>query len=423
MMNSWTPEFARRWIVACAPALLESFDDTAESIADRPRPAVALSDPDNAVYAGALVAALAHGVSAVCFNPKWTEAQREEAAAALKPENFESAPCVLVPTGGTGGKIRFVRHTPATLAAAVSGFSSYAGERLLRSRRPAKLHAVQALPCCHVSGLMPVIRAWLTGGELVFASPSFRAEDALPPMPATADGLTVVSLVNAQLHRLLDRLDGPSWLREAGLVLVGGSSIAPELLDRARAEKIPLGVSYGLTECAALAALYPPDAFLRGEPVAGEVLPHLRAEITSQGRIALSGASVSREVIDADGRYVTGDEGFFDEQGRLVVTGRADRIIVSGGEKIDPAEIETAIRATGLVREVIVIGEPDLEWGRRLVAVYCGDISPESLADACAGVLAGHRRPRRWVRSAESLFDEKGKIRTALLSQSLGRSF
>lgn len=422
MLSSCTPASARRWIVARAPALLESFDDTAESIAERRRPALALSSPDNATYAGAFVAALVHGVSAVCFNPKWTEAQRAEAATVLKSASFEPAPAVLIPTGGTGGKIRFIRHDMTTLAAAVSGFSRYAGDRLLRSGRPAKLHAVQALPCCHVSGLMPVLRAWLTDAELVFASPSFRAEDPLPEMPATADGLTVVSLVNAQLHRLLERADGPAWLREAGLVLVGGSAISPELLERARAEKIPLGVSYGLTEVAALAALYPPDAFLRGEPVAGEVLPHLRAEITSQGRIAFTGASVPRELIDADGRYVTGDEGFLDTSGRLVVTGRADRIIVSGGEKIDPAEIEAVIRATGLVREVVVFGEPDSEWGMRLAAVYYGEIEPGALAEALSGILRHHRRPRRWVRSAESLFDEKGKIHTALLSQSSDRT-
>ena len=288
---------------------------------------------------------------------KDTFAARDAVRSAIR--NPQSA--IFVPTGGTGGKLRFVRHSPETLAAAVSGFSTYAGERLLRTGRPAKLHAVQALPCCHVSGLMPVVRAWLTDADLVFASPSFRPEDPLPAMPRTADGLMIVSLVAAQLHRLLERADGPAWLREAGLALVGGSAISPELLDRARREKLPLGVSYGLTEAAALVALYPPDAFLRDErPVAGELLPHIRASVTPEGRVALAGDSLGEDVPrDAAGWHVTGDEGFPDDRGRLVVTGRADRIIVSGGEKIDPAFVEAEILATGLVREVIVVGEPD----------------------------------------------------------------
>lgn len=410
MNISRTPEATRRWIAACAPELLEAFDEATESLAGAKRPALALSSPDNATYAAAFFAGVASGRTVVCFNPKWTEAQRAEAAGALRHAPSAPAGSVFIATGGTGGKIRFVRHDLATLAAAVSGFSAYAGEQLLRSGRPAKLHAVQALPCCHVSGLLPVVRAWLTGGELVFANPSFRPEDPLPAMPATADGLTVVSLVNAQLHRLLDRPDGPAWLREAGLVLVGGSSVASALLDRARAEKIPVGVSYGLTETAALAALYPPERFLAGSPVAGDVLPHLRAEITSQGRIAFSGKSVARDEIDGDGRYVTGDEGFFDEAGRLVVTGRADRIIVSGGEKIDPALIEAAILATGLVREVHVTSEPDAEWGRRPVALVYPETSVEALKAAVAGRLSGVFMPKVWVQVREPLYDTKGKI-------------
>lgn len=408
--------YARRWVAVRAPAMLAAFDAQSARSGEISGDLV-FSESDNAGYAGAFLAAVSAGRSVWCHNPRWGEAARAEAeqlgdSHPARDAETGNHPAIFIPTGGTGGKIRFVRHDMATLAAAVSGFSTYAGERLLGIGRPARLHAVQALPCHHVSGLMPVVRAWLTGGELVFANPSFRPEDPLPAMPRTDDGLTVVSLVNAQLHRLLERPDGPGWLREAGLVLVGGSAVSPELLDRARREKLPLGVSYGLTEAAALVALHPPDAFLRGEqPVAGELLPHIRASITPEGRVALAGASLGADVPrDAEGRYITGDEGFLDERGRLVVTGRADRIIVSGGEKIDPADIEAAIRATGLVREVVVIGEPDPEWGRRLVAVYYGDAEPAALAAAIDSKLERHRMPKRWVRAAGPVFDEKGKF-------------
>lgn len=413
-MNDISPETTRRWIAACAPELLDAFDRMASMMERHAeiRPVnFVLTAPDNATYAAKFLVAASYNQPVWCHNPKWGVAEKSAAHSnAEAGAIYENSPGIFIPTGGTGGKIRFVRHDLSTLTAAVSGFSTYAGEHLLRSGRPAKLHAVQALPCCHVSGLMPVVRAWLTGGELVFANPSFRPEEPLPVMPATADGLTVVSLVAAQLHRLLDRADGPAWLREAGLVLVGGSSVAPALLDRARAEKIPVGVSYGLTETAALAALFPPERFLAGEPVSGDVLPHLRAEITSQGRIAFSGKSVARDEIDGDGRYVTGDEGFFDEAGRLVVTGRADRIIVSGGEKIDPALVEAAILATGLVREVLVTSEPDAEWGRRLVALVYPETPVEPLKEAVARRLSGVFVPKVWVQVTEPLYDAKGKI-------------
>ena len=471
----WTTESARRWLAArVSPAdardrALAAFDEVRlrgtgvppvsvppPTCAGRTCHGIVVAHADNAAYAGAWLAAATTVGAVWCANPKWGETERAEAAA-LVPDGVwwaddelrigdcglriehrrtrrQGAPVqsairnpqfaiLFIPTGGTGGKIRFVRHTPDTLSVAVAGFSRYAGERLLKAGRPARLAAVQALPCCHVSGLMPVVRAWLTDAELVFTPPSFRPDEPLPRMPAGEGALTVVSLVAAQLFRLLERADGPAWLRSAGLVLAGGSAIAPELLERARAERIPLGVSYGLTEAAALAALYPPEAFLRGDvPVAGEVLPHIRVFITPGGRVALAGDSLGADVPrDAEGRYVTGDEGFLDAAGRLVVTGRADRIIVSGGEKVDPVEVEAALRATGLVREVVVVGEPDPEWGRRVVAVYTGDASPETLAAALSGKLAGFRLPRRWVRAEGRLLDEKGKVDGAALKSALLR--
>lgn len=451
-------ESARRWLAtrvsppAARARALAAFDAVAAE-ANPGVPGIVVACADNAAYAGAWLAAATSGAPVWCANPKWGEAERAEADALIPPgalwaddesggaacgmriektlrammpvsssDACDGAPSAIhIPTGGTGGRVRFVRHTRATLAAAVAGFSRYVGERLLKTGRSARLHAVQALPCCHVSGLMPVVRAWLTDGELTFVAPSFAPAEPLPAMPAGAGGLAVLSLVAAQLFRLLERPDGPDWLRAAGLVLAGGSAIPPDLLSRARAEKIPLGVSYGLTEAAALVALYPPEAFLRGDsPVAGEVLPHVRVSITPEGRVALAGDSLGTDVArDAHGRHVTGDEGFLDPAGRLVVTGRADRIIVSGGEKIDPAEVESVLRATGLVREVIVVGEPDPEWGRRLVAVYTGDAEPAALQAALRGRLSGHRIPRRWVRAEEPLFDERGKVLISHLKQSL----
>ncbi len=447
-----SPETARRWIATrvspddARARALAAFD----VVAALPASAVAPAYADNAAYAGACLAAVTKGAAVWFANPKWGEVERAEARLAMPSEAVwvdegtrhvradhasERAPedCsafrnphsanLFIPTGGTGGRVRFVRHTPATLAAAAEGFSLYAGKRLSTAGRPVRLHAVQALPCCHVSGLMPVVRAWLTDAEIVFSPPSFRADLPLPRMPATPDGLTVVSLVAAQLFRLLERPDGPAWLRSAGLVLVGGSAIAPELLARARVERVPVGVSYGLTEAAALVAIYPPEAFLRGDlPVAGEVLPHVRISITPEGRVAISGASLGEDVpLDETGRFVTGDEGFLDGAGRLVVTGRADRILVSGGEKVDPVEVEAELRRTGLVREALVVGEPDPEWGRRVVALYTGTATPESLAAALAGKLAGFRLPRRYLRVDSLPLDARGKLDHAALSALLRR--
>jgi O-succinylbenzoic acid--CoA ligase len=449
--SPWTRDSARRWLATRVDAeagrrSLAAFEETALRL-DAGAPGVVIAHEDNAAYAGAWLAGATAGTPVWCANPMWVAAERAEAGACI-PRGVpwvgagglapvmkgaealpadESRSAIFIPTGGTGGRIRFIRHAPATLAAAVSGFSLHAGARLSRSGGPARLHGVQALPCCHVSGLMPVVRAWLTDAEAVFIPPSFRADTPLPPMPGGGDGLTVVSLVAAQLHRLMERADGAAWLRASGLTLVGGSAVPPELLARARAERLPLGVSYGLTEAAALVALHAPEAFLRGDsPVAGEPLPHIRVFITEEGRVALSGDSLGAGLPrDAAGRFVTGDEGFLDAAGRLVVTGRADRILVSGGEKVDPAEVEAAIRTTGLVREVMVTGEPDPEWGVRLVAlvvpVDSGDLNIVALEARVRALLAAHRVPRRWVVVPELPVDERGKKDQRALAAILAR--
>ena len=370
---------------------------------------------DAAEYAGACLGALESGRTAWCLNPKWGDVERAEARELIAKADG-AAPGLRLATGGTGGRVKFVRHTRDTLAAAVSGFSRYAGDRLTGTGGDVAISAVQALPCCHVSGLMPVVRAWLTGGELTFMDGSMRGE--LPPMPGRAGGITVVSLVSTQLHRLLERADGAAWLRGAGLVLAGGSAISGELLDRARAARVPLGVSYGMTECAALVALYPPSAFLAGDsPVAGELLPHAEACITGEGRVALRASSLGADVPrDAGGWYVTGDEGFLDTRGRLVVTGRADRIVVCGGEKVDPKETEAVLLASGLVREALVVAVPDAEWGRALVAFVTpvkATTRREELIANLTGLarqsLSPARRPKR-VFLGESLpLDARGK--------------
>lgn len=434
--DSLSETVTRAWIATrvdseARPRVLEAFERVVREVPAGFSPGIVLFFEDNAAYAGAFLAAFSRGVTVWCASPKWTDSARDEARALIpvgarvfgsefawagEASMTPASGGVYIPTGGTGGALRFVRHSFATLFAAVSGFSEHAGRRLLGRDRPARLHAVQALPCHHVSGLMPVVRAFLTDAELVFTPPSFRDETPLPPLPDDTDGLVVVSLVNAQLHRLLERADGPAWMRRAGLILVGGSAVTPELLERARAARVPVGVSYGLTEAPALAALYPPEAFFRGDhPVAGEVLPHLRASITESGRIRFSGTSLGEDVPrDATGGFVTGDEGYFDDAGRLVVTGRADRILVTGGEKVDPTRVESALRATGRVREALVVGEPDAEWGRRLVAVYTvsGDEPGDEavLAEAIRARLGPVFVPRRWLRVGSLPLDARGKL-------------
>jgi acyl-CoA synthetase (AMP-forming)/AMP-acid ligase II len=94
------------------------------------------------------------------------------------------------------------------------------------------------------------------------------------------------------------------------------------------------------------------------------------------------------------------------------VLGRLDAIINTGGEKVDPAEVEAAIRETALVRDVAVIGVPDPEWGEMIVALIVGGEpgSETQIAALISVRLSPPKRPKRWVRVASLPRSEAGKI-------------
>lgn len=296
---------------------------------------------------------------------------------------------LLIPTGGTGGHLKFAYHNWQTLSAAFDGYARFWNLHCI--------HCVCALPVFHIGGLMPALRTFATGGRLCllpWKKLQLLAEEAaghpakqgdLPDLTAIARHWHI-SLVPTQVQRLLHSAGATAWLRNMQAVLVGGGASRPELLQAAATHAIPLCPAYGMTEAAATIALQRPEDFLRAQASAtqevplGEVLPHLAAQCEpASGRIVLSGKSLFYGYFPAlpqqPETYATSDRG--ETEGslpqRLRVLGRLDRIVVSGGKKIDPAQVEQAICAAAhqlgaALRAVQVLGVPDPEWGERLVA-------------------------------------------------------
>ena len=90
-----------------------------------------------------------------------------------------------------------------------------------------------------------------------------------------------------------------------------------------------------------------------------------------------------------------GDVGWIDDQGRLFVEGRADDMVVVGGENVYPTEIEEVIRGIEGVKDVAVFGVPDPEYGEILAAFVVGTVDPDQVREACRGELASFKVPRR----------------------------
>jgi O-succinylbenzoic acid--CoA ligase len=325
---------------------------------------------------------------------------------------------LMIPTGGTSGRVRFARHDAATIAAAVRGFT--------RHFSLPQVNAIGVLPLHHVSGLMAWMRCVLTGGE--YRPLDWKAVEggALPELPEKTHGWNI-SLVPTQLDRLLRNDAAVEWLKKFRLIFVGGGPVWPELLDKAAGHRLPISPGYGMTESAAMVAALLPEEFLSGARSCGKVLPHVRVSLGEEGQITLNGESLFRgyypEWRPAAG-FLTEDCGFFDAGGHLHVTGRRDAVIITGGEKVNPAEVETVLRGSGEFPDVVVIGLPDAEWGQLLVAVYPEAAQPNlaRVSETMGRLLSPAKRPKQFIPLAHWPANAQGKVNRAEVLRLAGQA-
>jgi o-succinylbenzoate---CoA ligase len=220
------------------------------------------------------------------------------------------------------------------------------------------------LPVTHVAGLQVLVRSLVSGTEPVLAE---RADAAT----LAASGCSQISLVPTQLQRLLESDAGtPAPLAGFSSVLLGGAAAPAALLGAARDAGVPVVTTYGMTETCG-------GCVYDGVPLDG-----VRVKIGDDERIWIGGPVLflgyrGSDRVSAGSWFRTGDLGRLDGSGRLTVRGRADDVINTGGHKVVPGEVAAALASCPGVRDVAVVGQPDPEWGERVVAV----VAPSDPAD------------------------------------------
>ena len=310
------------------------------------RPLVAVPAVPGPELTRALLAAL-DGTGPAVLPVSTDPAEAARVRAALRPEEplDDDEVCLVVPTSGSTGEPKGVQLTAANLRASAAA----ASERLGGPGR-----WLLALPVTHIGGLQVLLRSLATGEEPVVGD--FATGTAL-----LGSGRRYCSLVPTQLRRLL--LSAPDALASYDAVLIGGAAAPPALLAQAKAAGVAVVTTYGMSETSG------------GCVYDGTPLPGVGVSVTD--RIVLTGAVVARgyrlrpdltaEVFHANS-FTTSDLGELHD-GALVVLGRADDIVVTGGEKVAPTAVEAALAELPAVADVTVIGVPDPEWGSRVVAV------------------------------------------------------
>ncbi len=244
-------------------------------------------------------------------------------------------------------------------------------------------HWLAPLPFYHVGGLGVMFRCLVSGAAIALPSPGEPVGEA-----AVRLGATHASLVATQLRRLLGESVLPETLRA---VLLGGGAMPEALLDAAAGAGLPVHTSYGMTEMSSQITTTPPGAPRETLHTSGRVLPNRELRISEEGEILVRGRTLFlgyldggelHDPTDENGWLHTGDLGSLDDHGYLTVRGRRDNMFVSGGENVQPEEIERALKRLPGVEDAVVVPVPDAEFGHRPVAF----VRP---GDGSAGVDGG----------------------------------
>lgn len=241
--------------------------------------------------------------------------------------------------------------------------------------------ALLCLPLSHVGGLSVVLRALAARRCCVaFRSGSGGLLASVPELAQclAEERITLLSLVPAVLARLLR--DAPEVALRAPLraILLGGQACSAELFVAARERKLPVLTSYGLTEtCSQVSTLaFPaPDTIPLKQGVVGVGFPLPGVEvriahglIEVRGPTLFSGYLGQAQPFDSEGFFNTGDRGEFDPELGLFVYGRESELIITGGENVDPSEVEHALLACAGIEAAMVFGVPDPLFGERVAA-------------------------------------------------------
>ncbi len=299
-----------------------------------------------------------------------------------------------------------------------------------------------SVPPYHIAGIAALLSS-IYAGRRILMLPAFSPEGWLAL--ASAENATNSFVVPTMLSRIIETLDKgkaphPTALRS---IAYGGGKMPLELIHRALDLFPDTGFTnaYGLTETSSTVALLGPEehraAHGSDDPKVrarlssvGKPLPTIELEIRDEsgqccaigepGEIYLRGDQVSGEykeksALDADGWFPTRDAGFVDDDGYLFLSGRADDVIVRGGENMSPGEIEDVLMTHPAIADAAAVAIPSAEWGETVgvtIVVRDGHDQPDEadLKNLIRTRLRSSRVPERVLFVDALPYNEMGKL-------------
>jgi O-succinylbenzoic acid--CoA ligase len=342
----------------------------------------------------------------------------------------DADPALVLFSSGSEGEPKAVRLSWRAIRSSADAASQHlslaAGQRWLA-----------CLPLDHIGGASIIYRAGRCGFH-VHLLDSFDAPTANRHIDECE--VTGVSVVPTMLHRLVIDRRGRTWPSSLRQILTGGGPLSPALIDAcARLGVAPLQ-TYGMSETASQIATLLPGETAAHAGSAGRPLPGMSVKICTDDGVEVPDGHVGRIHVRGpqlfDGYenagkltqrrstgdwFATGDLGSM-STGYLSVRGRRSELIVSGGEKIFPPEVESVLAQHPDVGDAAVVGIEDAEWGQHVVALLVakGQQPPDhEFTEWLRLHLTGFKRPKQWRWVRELPRSQAGKLLRMKLSDLL----
>ena len=403
-------------------------DESLAALMDRIAPALIIGDADR-------VARLSEGKGHRVFSRAAFTAEAQAATVSDRDHDPGAGVAIQLFTSGTTAapKAAILRHSNLVtyILGTVEFGSADEGDAALVS-----------VPPYHIAGIAALLSSIYSQRRIV-ALPTFSPDDWIGL--AAKEGVSNAFLVPTMLSRIIEHIDtdGVSDLSNLRAIAYGGGKMPTELIRRALDlfPAIDFTNAYGLTETSSTVALLGPDdhrmARASDDPKVqarlgsvGKPLPTIELEIRDEagrpcgpgepGEIYVRGEQVSgeyreRSALDADGWFPTRDAGYIDEEGYLFLSGRADDVIVRGGENISPSEIEDVLLTHAAIADAAAVGMPSMEWGEAVgiaVVVQEGSDAPSEaeLRELIRIRQRSSRVPDKILFLPELPYNEMGKL-------------
>ena len=371
---------------------------------------------DAALAAPARALAARHGLPAATVDELLAAGDAPSAPVHAQP----ASPVLLVYTSGTTSRPKAAVHGQAHLLA---NMAIAAGVQRLQAADV----VLTVLPMFHVGGLCIQTLPALWAGAQVLLHARFDPAATLEAIAAQRPTLTLQ--VPATLKALVEH---PQW-HETDLAslraLWAGSSLLPDALVRAfLARGVPVCNVYGATETGPFSIALPPEHAADHVGSCGWPAPGVEVQLQA-GELWLRGPNVvahywpQHPAVDAQGWFHTGDLAEQAADGSWRIVGRAKDLIISGGENIHPAEIESALADHPLLLECAAFGVPDAQWGEAVALAFVvrpgAEVGEAELRAHLAARLARYKLPRRWLRLSALPRTALGKVQRQALAAAL----